>query len=119
MTPKVARLAESDKGAAELEVLMTALHGQDWVPEGNGWNLTDEEHRAMEARQLEQLYSEIEAEHAKHRQAFITLQKVKRTLREFALAPVTISSLQPVLELAHELNPSLRDELNPEPNPFV
>ena len=115
---KASKLADTDKGAMELDILMTGLHGQDWVPEGNGWNLTDEEHRAMEARLLEQLYSEIEAEHAKHRQAFITLQKVKRTLREFALAEVSMSSLQPVLALAHELNPGLSDEINPEPNPF-
>jgi uncharacterized protein YhdP len=123
MTPKVARLADSDKGAAELEVLMTALHGQDWVPEGNGWNLSDDEHRAMEARQLEQLYSEIEAEHAKHRQAFITLQKVKRILRDFRLRSaregLTLSAMQPVLELCDDLNPGLQDELLPEPNPFI
>ena len=119
MTPKAARLADTDKGATELDILMTGLYGQDWVPEGNGLNLSDEEHREWEARQMERIYSEIAKEQETHREAFQTLQKVRRVLREFAKAPVTISSLQPVLELAHDLNPSLRDELNPEPSPFI
>jgi hypothetical protein len=119
MTPKAARLADSDKGAAEVEALMTALEGPRWRPRGNGWEMSDQEWKDYVNRELAKGHEEDDARIEQWREAFITLQKVKRTLREFALAPVSISSLQPVLELAHELNPSLRDELNPEPNPFI
>jgi hypothetical protein len=35
-------------------------------------------------------------------------QRIARVLRDFYVAPVSLSSLQPVLDLAVELNPDLR-----------
>jgi hypothetical protein len=48
---------------------------------------------------------------------------VKRILRDFRLRSaregLTLSAMQPVLELCDDLNPGLQDELLPEPNPFI
>ena len=119
MSTKADKLADSTPGAESLDVLFTAIHGQDWIPEGNGLNLSDEEYRAWEDAQLERLHAAMDAEQQKHRASHITLQRVRRVLREFALtSPITASALQPVLALAHELNPSLREELDTT-NPFL
>ena len=116
---KAHKIADVDRGAAELELVMTAMYGEDWQPKGNGWGLSDAEHAEWQARQMEKLYSEIASEHAAHRESHIQLQQVRRILRTFALAPVTMSSLQPVLDLAKKLNPSLSDELSANDNPFI
>lgn len=73
---------------------------------------TAEEQREYEARALDQLHEEMAAELQRNAEAYATLMTVKRILREFTLAPISISSLQPVIELAHSLNPSLREELD-------
>ena len=104
---KADKLADVQAGAESYAVLEAAL-GE--LP-GNGWNMTDEEYRRWQERQMERIYQQIEQEQQTHRESHIQLQEVKRILRTFAMAPVTASSLQPVLDLAHKLNPSLSDEL--------
>ena len=74
--------------------------------------MTEAEQYEQEAREMEQDFAAMAAERARNAEAYATLLKVKRILREFTLAPISISSLQPVINLAHELNPSLREELD-------
>lgn len=82
---------------------------------------TAEEQREYEARELDRLHEEMAAELQRNAEAYTTLLKVQRILREFALAPISISSVQPVINLAHELCPTLREELDGtvNDNPFA
>ena len=80
---------------------------------------TAEEQREYETRALEALYAEMAAENARNAGAYQELQRVRAILRAFVLAPISVSSLQPVIDLAHKLNPSLREELDAAvSNPF-
>lgn len=74
--------------------------------------MTPAELREREERQMDQDYAEMALLAAKHAEAYRQMAKVTRILREFTLAPISISSLQPVINLAHELNKGLKEELD-------
>ncbi len=117
---KAHKVADSDKGAAELDALMEAIHGPDWVPAGNGLDMTDAEFREWETKQMDALWAQLDAEAKTYRESHIILQRVRRVLREMLASQaelgLTMSGLQPVLDLAHELNPSFRSA--PQAPPF-
>lgn len=75
-------------------------------------DLTPAEQAEQDARQMDRDYAAMAAERDAHAEAFRELQRVRRVLRAFVLAPISASSLQPVLSLAHDLCPSLRAELD-------
>ncbi len=116
---KADKILDTDNGAESLGILLDGMHGPDWHPQGNGWNLSDAEYREWQDREYARMRESLEAEMETHRASHQQLQQVRRILRDFAKAPGTLSSLQPVLELAHALNPSLADELQGDDNPFV
>lgn len=74
--------------------------------------MTPTEVAEHDARQMDRDYAAMAAERDAHADAFRELQRVRRVLRAFVLAPISASSLQPVLDLAHDLNPSLRAEMD-------
>lgn len=80
---------------------------------------TAEEQREYGTRALEALYAAMAAEQQRNAEAYQELQHVRAILRTFVLAPLSASSVQPVLDLAHRLSPSLRAELDAAiTNPF-
>lgn len=121
---KADKILETDSGAESLGILLDGMHGPDWHPQGNGWAFSDEEYREWQDREYARMRESLEAEHEQYRASHQQLQQVRRILREFALSHhdsghYTLSMLQGLLELAHELNPSLADELRGDDNPFV
>ena len=43
MTSKALKLTDIDHGAEELGRFLDAVWGPDWMPQGNGWDWSDEE----------------------------------------------------------------------------